>query len=144
MTVTEQEIKKPDLLKVLLILTFVGSGLTMFSNLIIFGFFDQIKVMFATQGSSYSFLGTKMDLTPFFNLNPAFYLIQGSLSALSFAGAIFMWDLRKIGFHFYALAQISLLIVPKLFIRGLPFPGFELLISILFVFLYYKFLKIMH
>ncbi len=143
MTVTEQEIKKPDLLKVLLILTFIGSGLTMFSNLIIFGFFDQIKVMFATQGS-YSFFGTKMDLTPFFNLNPAFYLIQGLLSALSFAGAIFMWDLRKIGFHFYALAQISLLIVPKLFIRGLPFPGLELLISFLFVLLYYKFLKIMH
>ncbi len=139
----EQEIKKPDLLKVLLILTFVGSGLTMFSDLIIFGFFDQIKVMIATQGS-YSFFGTKMDLTPFFNLNPAFYLIQGLLSALSFSGAVFMWELRKIGFHFYALAQISLLIVPKLFIRGLPFPGFELLISFLFVFLYYKFVKIMH
>ncbi len=143
MTLTEQEIKKPDLLKVLLILTFVGSGLTMFSNLVIFGFFDQIKVMFATQGS-YSFLGTKMDLTPFFNLNPAFYLIQGLLSALSLTGAVLMWGLRKIGFHFYALAQISLLIVPKLFIRGLPFPGFELLISFLFVYLYYKFLRIMH
>ncbi len=139
----EQENKKPELLKVLLILTFIGSGLTMFSNLFLFGFFDQIKALLATQGSSYSFMGTTMDLTPFFQISAVFYLIQGLLSGLSLTGAIFMWDLRKIGFHFYTLAQICLLIVPKLFIRGLPFPGMELLISFLFVYLYYKFLKIM-
>jgi hypothetical protein len=140
----EQENIKPRLLKVLLILTFIGSGLTMFSNLFLFGFFNQIKAMLAVQGSSYSFMGTTMDLAPFFQISSVFYLIQGLLSGLALTGAIFMWDMKKIGFHFYALAQISLLIVPKLFIRGLPFPGMELLISFLFVYLYYKFLKVMH
>jgi len=140
----EQENIKPRLLKVLLILTFIGSGLTMFSNLFLFGFFNQIKAMIAIQGSSYSFLGTTMNLAPFFEINSVFYLIQGLLSGLALTGAIFMWDMKKMGFHFYALAQISLLIVPKLFIRGLPFPGMELLISLLFVYFYYKFLKIMH
>ncbi len=140
----EQENKKPQLLKILLILTFVGSGLTMFSNLFLFGFFNQIKTLLAAQGSSYSFLGTTMDLTPFFEINSVFYLIQGLLSGLALTGAIFMWDMKKIGFHFYTLAQISLLIVPKLFIRGLPFPGMELLISFMFVYFYYKFLKVMH
>ncbi len=140
----EQEQQKPQLLKVLLILTFIGSGLTMFSNLFIFGFFNQIKALLAAQGSTYSFMGSKMDLTPFFQISAAFYLVQGLLSGLSFTGAVFMWDLRKIGFHFYTLAQICLLIVPMLFVHGLPFPGMELLISFLFVFWYYKFLKIMH
>ncbi len=144
MTVIEQENKKPQLLKVLLILTFIGSGLTMFSNLFLFGFFDQIKALLATQGSSYSFMGTTMDLTPFFAISSSFYLIQGLLSGLSLTGAVFMWDQRKVGFHFYTLAQILLLIVPKLFIHGLPFPGMELFISFLFVYLYYKFLKVMH
>ncbi len=140
----EQENIKPQLLKVLLILTFIGSGLTMFSNLFLFGFFNQIKAMLALQGSSYSFMGTTMNLAPFFQISSVFYLIQGLLSGMALTGAIFMWDMKKIGFHFYALAQISLLIVPKLFIRGLPFPGMELLISFLFVYLYYKFLKVMH
>ncbi len=140
----EQENIKPQLLKILLILTFIGSGLTMFSNLFLFAFFNQIKAILAAQGSSYSFLGTTMDLTPFFEISSVFYLIQGLLSGLSLTGAIFMWDMKKIGFHFYALAQISLLIVPKLFIRGLPFPGMELLISFLFVYFYFKFLKVMH
>jgi len=139
----EQEKKKPELLKILLILTFIGSGLTMFSNLFLFGFFNQIKAMLAAQGSSYSFMGTTMDLAPFFQISPAFYLIQGLLSVVSLTGAILMWDLKKIGFHFYAVAQISLLIVPKIFIRGLPFPGTELLISFFFVYFYYRFLKIM-
>ncbi len=140
----EQENNKPQLLKVLLILTFIGGGLTMFSNLFIFGFFNQIKAMLATQGSSYSFMGTTMNLSPFFQISSAYYLIQGFLSGMSLTGAIFMWDMRKVGFHFYTLAQICLLIVPKLFIHGLPFPGMELLISFLFVYFYYKFSKIMH
>ncbi len=139
----EQEKNKPVLLKILLILTFIGSGMTMFSNLFIFGFFDQIKSMTAALGPNYSFMGTTMDLKSFFEISPFFYLMQGILSGVSLAGAILMWDLRKIGFHIYTIAQISLLIVPKLFIPNLPFPGMELLISFLFVFYYSRFLKLM-
>jgi len=51
--------------------------------------------------------------------------------------------LKKAGFHIYTIAQILLLIIPKLFIPNLPFPGMELLISFLFVFYYSRFLKIM-
>ncbi len=139
-----QEKKLPLLLKVLLILTFIGSGMTMFSNLFLFGFFDQIKAVVNSMGSSYNFLGTPMDLKPFFNVTPVFYLTQGLLSGVSLLGAILMWDLKKVGFHVYTIAQILLLIAPKFFIPGLPFPGMELLISALFVFYYSRFLKIMN
>ncbi|UBM63029.1 hypothetical protein LA303_03395 [Candidatus Sulfidibacterium hydrothermale] len=140
---TAEEKIKPGFLKVLLILTFIGSGMTMLSNLLIFTFFDQMKMVVTTQMANYTFMGTKMDFTPFFEISPLFYLIQGLLSALSLSGAILMWDLRKLGFHLYTIAQILLLIVPKLFIKGLPFPGMELLISFIFVFYYSRFLKIM-
>ncbi len=94
-------------------------------------------------GSPYNFMGTSMDLKAFFEISPSFYLLQGLLSGVSLTGAIFMWDLKKAGFHIYTIAQILLLIVPKLFIPNLPFPGMELLISFLFVFYYSRFLKIM-
>jgi hypothetical protein len=138
-----EEKTKPGFLKVLLILTFIGSGMTMLSNLVVFTFFDQMKMVVTTQMANYTFMGTKMDFTPFFEISPYFYLIQGLLSGLSLSGAIMMWDLKKLGFHLYTIAQILLLIVPKLFIKGLPFPGMELLISFIFVFYYSRFLKIM-
>jgi hypothetical protein len=139
----EQERKKPVLLKVLLILTFIGSGMTTFSNLFLFVFFHQIKSVVDSMGSSYHFFGTAMDLKPFFDISPLFYLLQGLFSGLSFSGALLMWNLRKTGFHLYTVAQIILLIVPKLFIPNLPFPTMELLVSFLFVFYYSRFLKLM-
>ncbi len=139
------EKKLPQLLKILLILTFIGSGLTLFSNFIIFLFFQPMKAMLESQGSldTYQFMGTTMDLKPFFSISPYFYFTQALLSALSLAGAILMWQLKKIGFHLYTIAQLCLLIVPQLFVRGMPFPGMELLLSGLFVFYYSRFLKIM-
>ena len=139
------EKKLPQLLKILLILTFIGSGLTLFSNFIIFLFFQPMKALLESQGSldTYKLLGTTMDLKPFFSISPYFYFTQALLSALSLAGAILMWQLKKIGFHLYTIAQLCLLIVPKLFIHNIPFPTAELLISGLFVFYYSRFLKIM-
>ncbi len=139
------EKKLPQLLKILLILTFIGSGLTLFSNFIIFLFFQPMKAMLESQGGldTYQFMGTTMDLKPFFSISPWFYFTQAFLSALSLAGAILMWQLKKIGFHLYTIAQLCLLIAPQLFVRGMPFPGMELLLSGLFVFYYSRFLKIM-
>ena len=141
-----QEKEIPRLLKILLILTFIGSGLTLFSNSFIFILFQPIKAMLTAQGGgyTYSFMGTTMDLKPFFDLSPYFYLIQALLSGVSLLGAVLMWQLKKVGFHLYTIAQICMLIVPKLFIRGLPFPAMELLISFLFVFYYSRFIKIMN
>jgi hypothetical protein len=139
----EQEVKKPDILKGILILTFIGSGLTLFSNLFIFTLFHPIKAMLEAQGYSYTFMGSTMDLTPFFKMSPAFYLIQALLSGFSLTGTFLMWNLKKVGFHFYALAQIMMLIVPELFVRGLPFPGMEVLITATFIYFYSRFLRFM-
>jgi len=138
----EQQNKRPRLLATLLILTFLGSGITLFSNTIIFGFFHSFQNIFSAQGKI-NFLGSEMDLSSFLSISRNFYLLQALFSALSLSGAILMWNFRKVGFHLYAMAQIVLLIIPKLFISGLPFPAFELSISALFVYLYYKHLQLM-
>ncbi len=134
--------ERPRLLAVICILTFIGSGMTLFSNTMIFTFFDQFKAIFSSQGGL-SFLGTKMDVGSLLNINPSFYLLQALFSASSLAGAILMWNFRKIGFHLYTSAQIFMLIIPKLFLPALPFPVFELSVSALFVYLYYKHLPLM-
>ena len=134
--------ERPRLLAVICILTFIGSGMTLFSNTMIFTFFDQFKAIFSSQGGL-NFLGTKMDVGSLLNINPSFYLLQALFSASSLAGAILMWNFRKIGFHLYTSAQIFMLIIPKLFLPALPFPVFELSVSALFVYLYYKHLPLM-
>ena len=138
----EQPTERPRLLAVICILTFIGGGMTLFSNTMIFAFFDQFKTVFASQGGL-EFLGNKIDLSTLLDISPVFYLLQAVVSALSLAGAIMMWNLRKTGFHLYAVAQIVMLIIPKLFLPALPFPVFELSVSALFVYLYYKHLPLM-
>lgn len=139
---TEQTPERARLLTILCILTFIGSGMTLFSNAIIYVMFDQFKAIFISHPNM-QLLGIKMDMSSFLNLNPVFFLLQALFSALALAGAFLMWNLRKLGFHLYVIAQLVLLTIPKLFISHLPFPFFELSISAVFVYLYYKHLVLM-
>lgn len=78
-----------------------------------------------------------------FNVNPRFYLAQSVLYLLSLIGAILMWNLRKMGFHIYTVAQILLLISYNLFLSSQPFPLIPLFISITFILLYARNLSLM-
>lgn len=129
--------KRPELLTILCILTFIGSGSSLIANGFLFLMFDQVKEIIGQQ-EVLSFLGSEIDLSFLLDIKPVFFLLQASLYFLSVVGAYQMFQLRKVGFHIYAVAQILLLIVPKVFIPALPFPFFELMISTVFVFLYYK------
>lgn len=134
--------KRPELLTILCILTFIGSGSSLIANGFLFLMFDQVKEIIGQQ-EVLSFLGSEIDLSFLLDIKPVFFLLQASLYFLSVVGAYQMFQLRKVGFHIYAVAQILLLIVPKVFIPALPFPFFELMISTVFVFLYYKNLSLL-
>ena len=134
--------ERPLFLSVLCILTFIGSGLTLFSNTVIYLMFDQFKSFFSSHPDM-TFMGTKMDFSFIFHLNALFFLSQSIFSGLAIAGAFLMWNLKKTGFHLYVVAQLILLIIPKLFIPHLPFPFFQLSISFLFAYFYYKHLPLM-
>ena len=131
------------LLQVLCILTFIGSGLAFFSNASLYVFYDWFKDLFLNHPDMI-LGGSKMDFSFVFKISRYYFLLGGLISLLSFAGALFMWKLKKVGFHLYTLAQIILLILPKIFVPDFPFPLFQLLLSGTFVYLYYSHLKWMH
>ena len=133
---------RPELLTVLCILTFIGSGTSLLANGVLYLMFDQLKELIEQQ-SVFSLMGSDVDLSFLLDIKSGFFLAQLLIYALSLYGAVQMFQLRKIGFHLYAIAQIALLIIPKIFVPNLPFPFFELIVSAVFVYLYYKNLHLM-
>ena len=126
---------RPEILTILCTLTFIGSGISILANGILFLVFDQVRDIF-TQQAGYSFLGSEIDLSFLASISTWFFFAMGATQLFSFIGAYKMFKLEKKGFHIYTIAQIMLLIIPKLFISSLPFPIFEMMISAIFVLLY--------
>ena len=140
----ENNAQRPVLLTVLCILTFIGSGLSSFANLLLFFYYDVIKNLF--ESGQFRFMEGTVEMESFklvMGITPVFFLFQGILYFISLLGAILMWKLNKTGFHFYAIAQILLLIIFELYVPGAPFPVIPLLISIIFILLYYRNLQFM-
>jgi hypothetical protein len=109
-------------------------------------FFDTFKLVYQEGAFSAFILAKEQEevMGLLFSTNPTYYLFQGLFYGLSLAGAIFMWNFRKPGFHMYTVAQIVLLILQQVYIPSLPFPAFEMLISALFVYFYARHLSLMH
>ena len=129
--------KRPQVLTVLCILTFIWSGMNTFSYLFIAGFFDAFMVVAREIMEKFDLPETEMLL----NATPGFFLVTGLLNIGSVVGAVFMWRRRKAGFHVYTISQILMLISPMYFLR-LPSPSIlELLLSGIFILLYSTQLK---
>ena len=104
-----------------------------------FLFFDAFKVVAAEMAKTFNLPGVDM-LTEGPRL---FFAVSALIYAGSIAGAILMWQLRKIGFHVYTISQILLVVAPMYFYK-LPGPGItDILFAGVFVFLYSTNLKTM-
>jgi hypothetical protein len=137
MPATESKEKRPQLLTILCILTFIGSGMNAFSNLVVFIFFDASMKLFTELVKTLKIPG--MDL--FLSATPAYFATGALISALSIAGSYRMWQLRKQGFHIYTVSQILTILAPMYFFR-LPGPDFfSIIIGSIFVLLYGSNLK---
>jgi len=134
------ENKRTQQLTFLSILSFIGGGLSLLSNLILWLLFDEIKNIFK-DGAAQKMLGTDIDMGFLLDLNPDFFLWQILFYGISIYGVYLMWNLQMKGFHFYSLAQILLLILPEVYLPFLPFPFFEIALTIVFILLYFKNLK---
>lgn len=65
----------------------------------------------------------------------------GALCVLSFVGCILMWNLRRSGFHAYAIAQLLLLLLPLLFL-GKGYLGLgDVMFTALFLVVYWLLLR---
>lgn len=138
MEISQQEnIKRPDLLTVLCILTFIGSGLASISNL--FVYLNHDFLLETIDKDLDAFFGQELVL----ELPKSLFLLSGIIYFSSLVGALLMWKLRKVGFHTYAISQIILLIVTTVYLKSDNFPIFGILITILFILLYHKNIKFM-
>lgn len=76
-------------------------------------------------------------LEQFFETPRSFFLCSALLYALSLTGVILMWNLRKIGFHLYTLAQLLVMLVTLLFLGRERLPLGDIMFTLLFITYYY-------
>ncbi len=134
---------RPQMLSVLCILTFIWSGLAIFSNLFFSLFFDLIKEIIPTIELPSNYKEMKDGLLLIISAGRFFFVSGLLLNSFTLFGAIKMWKLQKNGFHFYTISQIILLMLPLLFIKGGGFQIIEFLITAMFVMMYASHLKVM-
>jgi len=136
--------QRPDGLTLVCVLSFLGGGLSFISNFFIYAFYSQL-INAIGEGQVMKLPNIDMDML--LNLlqasGRAYYLIISLLYLISLYGVYKMWNLQKQGIHFYSIAQITLLILPLIFIdRGMSvFPS--LVITALFIYIYSRYQKIM-
>ena len=130
---------RPTMLTVLCILTFIWSGMNLFSSLVIAGFYDVFTQVAQEFAEKFKWPGIDQLL----GIKPLFFIATGFGNAGSLFGAILMMRLKKAGFHVYTISQILLVIAPMYFMH-LAVPQIsDLLFSGLFILLYSTNLKFM-
>ncbi len=129
--------QRPSWLTFLCVLSFIGSGLTGFSFLLIYLSYDEAIPMIREFGNLIP--GVELLATA----GRGFFLTGFILYFLSFFGVSLIWRMRKAGFHFYAASQLMALFLPVIYIKGFPFQFSEAIVTGLFIFFYSRFLKLM-
>jgi hypothetical protein len=134
----EEPERRPEMLTVLCILSFINAVYNGIANFISFAFYDSFVAlleqmkngdgMFADMveqmGDSWE---TMVDATSLaFSVGRGYYFIEMLLFVASFIGVLMMWRLQKKGFHVYAISQILMLIATSIFVvskvgGGFPF-----------------------
>lgn len=132
--------KRPTFLTVLCILSFISGGLGSLSALIT-PLFSDLMIEFLKNSPNYD--ETLMEETiMLLQAGWGYYLITFVFAMCSLVGVFFMWKLKKIGFHFYALSNLGLLFAPMLmFDMAISWAGIFLTAS--FILLYAVNLKFM-
>ena len=135
----EKEIKRPPSLTLLCIFTFIGSGSAVFSNLFFALFYYKLPETFDQMAKSGMTI-PGMDMIKSFPRE--FFAYDSILSAFSLFGAIQMWKLKKVGFHFYTASQLFQIIISMLFI-GVSLSSGTTFLTISFILLYSMNLRFM-
>lgn len=152
----EEPARRPDMLTVLCVLSFINAVWNGLANFISFAFYDMFRNlleqmqnaegMFADMaeqmGDSWEAMAEASALA--FSVGRGYYFLEMALFVASFVGVLMMWKLQKRGFHVYAIAQILMLIVTSAFVTskvGGGFPFGPIFWTAFFVFMYYSHYK---
>lgn len=152
----EEPQKRPEMLTVLCILSFINAVWNALSNFISFAFYDTFQSLFTQMkngegmfedmaeqmGDNWEMMSEASALA--FSIGRGYYLLDLLLFVASFVGVLMMWRLQKKGFHVYTIAQILMLIATSIFVTskvGGGFPFGPVFWTALFVFMYYSYYK---
>lgn len=135
-----QSNKRPVLLTILCILTFIASGFSALSNISWAILYDTFSEILLTNESP---LVQQMADT-ILATNRSLFFVDFILYIGSVAGALLIFNLKKIGFHIYTVSNILLVLTPAFFVegQGINFMGL-ILITLPFIVLYAMHLKYM-
>jgi len=131
-----EENKRPGFLTFLCILTFIGSGFSLLSNLLMPMFAPMLFELL--QGSSAASMPGVLDTYEQMVATPIWkFYLTAIFCATSILGAIYMLKMKKIGFHFYAVSQLAILAISQFLFGGSLQPKIsDIVITLLFIGLY--------
>lgn len=154
METTEQK-TRPTGMTILLVLSFINACWNIIRSIVLYfttpkmvemyqnGQFDEMMAPFSGMGED--FTNAMNDAMHIFSqINPNYYLILLVLFIASLIGVLKMFKGDKRGFHIYSIAQICMLIDHSVFVYPLQKPSpftSDLMITILFILLYYLYFK---
>lgn len=152
-TFTDQENPQPVRpfgLSFFCILSFINAVLQFLINFLSFSVFNTMKTVTSDEKflELYENMGIDEDqletaLGAFFAPGMFYYLITSLLYIGSFFGVLYMWRMQKKGFHYYAIAQILILIVAALMYFGATgsSPWSSIILTAAFIGIYFVYYK---
>ena len=154
METTEQK-TRPKGMTILLVLSFINACWNILRSVILYfttprmaemyenGELEKMMEPFSAMGEEFTkAMNDAMHI--FTQINPNYYLILLVLFIASLIGVLKMFKGDKRGFHIYSIAQICMLIDHSVFVYPLQKPSpftSDLIITILFILLYYLYFK---
>lgn len=123
-------------LRIVLVLSFIGSGMSFFSYIMMSVGLSGLQAMYNTGNLTFP-----AEMTVFFEqlmeTPRIFFVFSALLYAMSLGGLALMWNIRKNGFHMYTLAQLLLLLVTVLFLGRERLALGDVMFTLLFIVYYY-------
>lgn len=135
--IEQEEPKRPEMLTVICILSFINAVYNGISNFVSFAFYDTFQKVFAQMrngegmfadmaeqlGDNWEMFAQASSLA--FSVGRGYYFLETLLYVASFIGVLMMWRLQKKGFHVYTIAQCLMIIMTSIFVTnkigGFPF-----------------------
>jgi hypothetical protein len=106
----EQQIsnqKRPDFLTVLCILSFVGVGIVAFSSIINFLLNLNSTSNSIFHGSEFDTVVNEPNMMYLFHMKKILLIVKLISALICLGGVLLMWNLKKIGYFIYTIAEIS-------------------------------------
>jgi len=106
-----KNLKRPDFLTVLCILSFVGIGIVVFSSIINFLWNLNFASNSIFRGYEFNTVVNEPNMIYLFHMKKILLIVKLISALVCLGGVLLMWNLKKIGYFIYTIGEISPTIV---------------------------------